>query len=260
MATVLVTGGSGTLGRQVVNRLLNRHHRTRILTRQITPIVDDRVEVITGNLIPGNGLSEAVAGIDAIIHCANISRTSPLQDSIEGTRSLIQAARSQGSPHLVYISIVGVDRSAYPYYAAKRATEELIERGPLSWTILRTTQFHDFVLQLIRSFDADTLPVVSVPDGVRFQSIDVGEVAGRLVALVEEGFAGYAPEMGGPQILTFEEMVEAYLRVRGSKATVRSELLPGELLDGFRSGNNLTPDHGVGVVTWEAFLTATRNN
>jgi uncharacterized protein YbjT (DUF2867 family) len=152
------------------------------------------------------------------------------------------------------MSIVGVDRSAYPYYAAKRATEVVIEQGPLPWTIARATQFHNLVLGLIQSFGADTLPVVPVPGGMRFQSIDVGEVAERLVALVEGSPAGYAPDMGGPHILTIEEMTGIYLRVRGREASVQSEALASGLYDTFRSGINLVPDHAVGAITWEGFL------
>jgi len=122
------------------------------------------------------------------------------------------------------------------------------------WSIVRATQFHDFVLRIIQSFGADTLPTVPVVGGMRFQSIDVGEVADRLVALAEDGPAGHAPDMGGPQILTIEEMTSIYLRVRGREATVRPETLSSGLFDTFRSGINLVPDHTMGVITWEDFL------
>jgi uncharacterized protein YbjT (DUF2867 family) len=142
----------------------------------------------------------------------------------------------------------------YPYYVAKRETEMVIEQGPLPWTIARATQFHDYVLRLIQSFGADTLPVVPVPGSLHFQTIDVGEVADHLVSLMEQGPAGHVPDIGGPQVCSIEEMAEAYLRIRGRQATVRSEALPGSIYDVFRSGINLVPDSAVGVITWEAFL------
>ncbi len=253
MATVLVTGGTGTLGREVVKHLLLKQYRTRILSRQSSPPVPPGVEVITGDFMAGSGLREAVAGVDAIIHCANLPQSEPMS-GVEGTRSLLQTAHASGSPHFIYISIVGIDRSAYPYYAAKRATEEVIEQGPLPWSIVRTTQFHDFVLNLIQSLGADTQPVVHVADDMRFQSIDVGEVAEKLVALVKDGPAGHAPDMGGPQILTLEEMTKIYLRARGREATVQPETLASGMYDAFRSGINLVPDHTVGTISWEAYL------
>jgi uncharacterized protein YbjT (DUF2867 family) len=253
VSTVVVTGATGTLGREVVTRLLARQHRTRILTHQASPSAPHGVEVVFGDLASGQGVREAVAGVDAIIHCAT-SFERVQQVDVEGTRALLQAAHASSSPHIVYISIVGVDRTAYFYYQGKYETEQLIEQGPLPWTIVRATQFHPFVLQIIRLLGADTLPEVPVPAGVRFQSIDVGEVADRLVSFMEQGPAGHAPDMGGPQILTVKEMTEAYLGIQGRKATVSPKVLPGDRFHAFRSGINLAPDHAVGTVTWGAFL------
>ena len=166
---------------------------------------------------------------------------------------MLQTASANGSPYIIYPSIVGIDRSTYSYYIAKRETEKIIEQGLIPWTIVRATQFHDFVLGLIQSFGADTLPVIPV-EAMRFQSIDVGEVANRLVSLIEQRPAGHTPDMGGPQILTIEEMTETYLHIRGKKATVRPEPLPENRFKAFTSGMNLVPDRAVGTITWEAFL------
>lgn len=222
-----------------------------MLSHQSSPAVPPEVEVVRGDLVSGIGLREAVAGVNAIIHCASAPKETSRVD-VEGTRSLLQSA--SGSPHFVYISIVGIERSSYSYYKSKRDTEVVIEQGHLPWSIVRATQFHDYVLRLIQSFGADTLPVVPVTGGMRFQSIDVGEMADRLVALAEQGPAGHTPDMGGPQVRTIEEMTEAYLRIRGRKATVRSEAPADDLFEAFRSGINLVPDHAVGTITWEAFL------
>src|SRR2546421_344311 len=83
---------------------------------------------------------------NAIIHCASAPQNAQKVD-VEGTRLLLQTAVASGTPHIVYPSIVGIDRSAYSYYIAKRETEGVIEQGPLPWTIVRATQFHDYVLR-----------------------------------------------------------------------------------------------------------------
>jgi uncharacterized protein YbjT (DUF2867 family) len=255
MSKVLVTGGTGTLGRAVVARLLAHHHGVRLLSRRASSSVPPGVEVCSGDLADGTGLDEAVAGMDAIIHCATNPSEDQHQTDIEGTGALVQAASEHGRLHLVYISIVGIDRSTYAYYQAKYKAEQIIERAHIPWTIMRSTQFHDLVLRLLQSFGIETRAEIPVPAGMRFQSIDHREVADRLVQIVEQEPSGHTPEMGGPQVLTIEEMAATYLRLRGRKAIVRPEPMAGALFDVFRSGINLIPTHTDGTITWEAFVT-----
>lgn len=152
---------------------------------------------------------------------------------------------------------VGVEHSTFPYDAAKRTAETLVAQAGLPWSILRATQFHTFARGIIQSRGADTTAEVVAPAGVRLQSIDSGEVAGRLVALAEMGPLGHIAAMGGPEILTIEEMTTAYLQARGRAATVRSEPLSDALYDALRSGDQLTPDHAYGLLTWHDFLRRT---
>ena len=142
---ILVTGGSGTLGRGVVARLLAAGHQVRVLSRRPRPAGGTATaEWVTGDLLCGDGLAGAVTGVEAIVHCAGDPRR-PRVDS-NGTRNLLRAARAAGAPHLVDISIVGVDRVPYRYYQAKLQAERLIQASGLPWTILRATQFHQLVL------------------------------------------------------------------------------------------------------------------
>jgi uncharacterized protein YbjT (DUF2867 family) len=207
-----------------------------------------------GDLVTGAGLPEAAEGVDVIVHAASSADDSWATD-VEGTRRLIEAGGAEGArPHLVYVSIVGVDRSSYPYYAAKRAAETLVERGQLPWSILRATQFHSFARQVIQSLGAEDQPVVMVPAGVRLQPIDSGEVADSLVALAELGPIERVSTIGGPEVLGIEEMTEAYLAARGRTAEVEVAPMREGMFDAWRSGVNLTPDNAVGTLTWEAFL------
>lgn len=254
MSKVLVTGGTGTLGRVVIARLLTHHHVVRLLSHRASSAASPGVEVYSGNLADGTGLNEAVTGMDAIIHCASNAKEDEYQTDSAGTRALVQAASEHGTPHLVYISIVGIDRSSYPYYQAKYKAEQIIEQAHIPWTILRATQFHALVLQLLQSFGIDRHVEVPVPAGMRFQSIDHREVADRLVGFVEQGPTGRMLEMGGPQVLTIEEMAATYLRLQGRKARVQSEPMAGALFDMFRSGINLIPMHTDGTITWETFV------
>lgn len=254
MATVLVTGGTGTLGQAVVARLVSRHHAVRMLTRRATT-VPSGVEVYCGDLTRNVGVCEAIAGVNTVIHCASDSTDKDFGPDLNGTRALIDAARAMTNrPHFVYPSIAGIDRSAYPYYRAKRSAEEMIEGSSLPWTIVRATQFHAFVLRLIRSLESAADATVLVPAGVSFRSVDHREVADHLVALSEQQAAGHVFDMGGPQVRSMAEMAEVYLCLCRRTAKVQPMNLSGALFETWRSGVNLVPSQTIGKVTWEAFV------
>jgi uncharacterized protein YbjT (DUF2867 family) len=246
MTPILVTGGTGTLGRVVVGQLVAAHHEVRMLTRRPST----GPGVYTGDLATGAGLAEAVAGTGVIVHCASDPRH--WQVDIDGTRRLVEAARSAGNPHLVYVSIVGVDRIPYGYYRAKLATERIVEESGLPWTILRATQFHDLIAGIARLLAKS--PVVPVPAGVRFQPVDVHEVAARIIELAGGEPAGRAPDFGGPQVRTADDLLRVYLRATGRRRVLLPIPLPGKVFRGFRAGANLCPEHADGRSTFEDYL------
>lgn len=252
MTDVLVTGGAGKLGALVVERLVARGHRVRILSHSGAAAPVAGAEVVAGDLTTGEGLGAALAGVRVVIHAASDSRQAQAVD-VDGTRHLLEAAQANGlAPHIIYVSIVGVDRSDYPYYVAKYAAETLVRQSGLPWSILRATQFHSFVRAILQELGIDALLEVVTPQGARFQSIEIGEVADRLVALAEGAPTAQVEDMGGPEILGLDAMAAAYQAARGREVCVRVEPME-PLLRTFRSGINLTPDHAVGVVTWEQY-------
>jgi uncharacterized protein YbjT (DUF2867 family) len=239
MTTILVTGGTGTLGRLVTERLRADGHEVRVLSRHSQPYAVDLRE--------GTGLAEAVAGVDTIVHCASAQRGDDI-----AARRLIEAARGAGVTHLVYISIVGVDRVPYGYYRTKLAVERLIEDSGLGWTILRATQFHDLVFKVLET--AAKLPVLLLPAGLRDQPIEVAEVAARLAELAAGAPAGRVPELGGPQIRSLPDLARSYLRATGRSRRLLNVPLAGRAYRAFREGGHLTPDRAVGRGTFEQYL------
>lgn len=243
---VLVTGGTGRLGRALVPKLLDEGYDVQVLTREVREPAAHRW--VVGDLLNGAGIAEAVHNIDIIIHLATTQR----RQDIEATDNLIAAARAVGSPHLIYLSIVGIDDAALSYYRTKRSCEQRIEASGLPWTILRTTQFHNLIYEMCHA--QRRLPVLFMPSRVAFQSIDVSEVADRLCALVAEPAAGRVPDMGGPLVQDTKELAEMYLRASGSRRPVWPLALPKQIIGDFRRGSNLIPDRAVGRVTFEEFL------
>lgn len=225
-APILVTGGTGTLGRVVVRQLTDARRPVRAISRSTTPPVD---------LLTGEGLDTALTGVDTVIHCA----TTLGRKDVVATENLLAAAKTAGIKHLVYISIVGIDRVPLPYYKTKLAVERLIENSGVAWTTLRTTQFHDL---LARIWSVQRLPVVFYPS-LRFQPVDTETVAARLIELAEEPPAGHVPDLGGPKVQRAGDLARAYLRSTGSRRPAVPLWLPGKTFAAYRRGEHLTPKH-----------------
>ena len=247
-SNILVTGGTGSLGSRVVDRLQAAGCNVQALSRS------ERPGTVRGDLLTGEGLEKAVKGIDVIVHCAS-SPTNSRQVDVEGTRRLLQAAEQAGVSHIVYVSIVGVDRNPYPYYAMKFEVEQMIEQATIPWTILRATQFHEFVLTLIQFLDR--LPIMLMPKGFLLQPIEASEVADRLVELALSKPAGRVNDIGGPEIWTAADLARAYFKATGRKRGVVEVPIPGKTAQAFRTGAQLCPDQKFGKVGWHEFLNQT---
>ena len=243
---ILVTGGTGSLGSLVVDRLRTTGCEVQALSHSGHP------GTIQGDLRTGEGLAQAVTGIDVIIHCAS-SPTNPRQVDVEGTKRLLQAAERAGISHIIYVSIVGVDRNPfYPYYATKLEVEQMIEQASIGWTILRATQFHEFVLQLIQLLDR--LPIMMMPKGFLLQPIQVGEVADRLVELALAAPAERVPDVGGPEIWTAADLAKAYFKAIGRRRRIVEVPVPGKIAQAFRTGVHLCAGQKYGKIRWDEFL------
>lgn len=252
---MLVTGGTGTLGRLVVTRLRSVGCTVRVLSRH-RRAAGEGIELVTGDLETGQGVDAAVDGAEVVVHCAG----SPKGDELKAV-NLVRAAGRAGVRHLVYISVVGadrvpvvsaVDRAMFSYFAAKRAAERVVAASSLPWTTLRATQFHELMLTVAQQMAK--LPVIPVPAGFQFQPIDAGEVADRLAELALGTPAGMVPDMAGPKAYAMAELIRGYLRAAHQERPILSVPLPGAAARAFRSGANLAPDRAVGRRTWEEFL------
>jgi uncharacterized protein YbjT (DUF2867 family) len=254
---VLVTGGTGRLGRHVVRRLRDAQCEVRVLTRRSRESADG-VEFVRGDLATGEGVATAVDGAAAIVHCATSSKgdVGATQNLVRAaaTQNLVRAASRAGAPHLVYVSIVGIDHiSSWGYPKAKLQAERIVAESGLPWTILRVTQFYDYILTGLQKLAR--LPVVPVPAGFDVQPIDPDEVAARLVELTLGEPAGRVPDLAGPQVSSWAGLLRGYLRASHRRRWVVPVRIPGTRA--VRAGGLLpAPGHAVGHRTWEQFLAA----
>ena len=229
---VLVTGGTGRLGRRLVPQLESSGHRVRQMSRRGTGPGGVR-----GDLASGRDLPVALRGAELVVHAASDPRGDPWQVDVAGTRRLVEAVDRARLRHLVYVSIVGVDRIPYGYYRAKFAAEQVLLASGLPVTLLRVTQFHDFVDFLLET--ARRGPVLPVPMGWRVQPVDVGEVAAHVAQVLDGPPAGGVVEYGGPEEHSATDLARAWAAAREPGTRVIATPVPGKFAAAVRDGGAL---------------------
>lgn len=239
MTPILVTGGTGTLGRATVRRLTEAGLPVRLLSRRPGP------DHVVGDLLTGAGLTPALSGVDTVLHLATTMKG---RTDVTATRNLVAAATRV--KHLVFMSIVGIDRVPISYYKGKLAVEQLV--AGLPHTILRATQFHDLVHKVLAG--AAKLPVMPLP-AIPFQPVDVRDVATRLVELAQGGPRGPVPDYGGPEVLPLASLAEGYLRAADRRRPRVPLWLPGRAFRAIRDGALLAPPgNPTGTITFAEYL------
>jgi uncharacterized protein YbjT (DUF2867 family) len=207
---IVVVGGSGLIGSQVVARLREDGHEV------VAASPKSGIDTVTGA-----GLAEAVAGASVVVDVSNAPNweASAVLNFFEtSTRNLLAAEAKAGVGHHVALSVVGSERLPdSSYFPAKIAQEALIKASPIPYSIVRATQFFEFVAAIADAAAAgDT---VRVPPAT-IQPVASADVA-RLVASVAEGAPiGGTVELGGPDRFTFEELVGRSLSARGDQRKV----------------------------------------
>jgi uncharacterized protein YbjT (DUF2867 family) len=251
MTHVLVTGGAGGLGLELLPRLIQAGHSVRGTSRRAAPGVAG-VEWARSDLATGDGLAEAVNGIETVIHAASSFARDTWNIDVEGTSRLLAACQAEGVRHIIYVSILGIDRIPTGYYKAKLAAEERVAAGGVPWTIQRAPQFYSLVDQVLKGLAR--YPLVFVPMGYQGQPVDTGEAADVFVDLVRRGPAGRAPDFGGPKVRRLGEMAREWAAARGLHKPLINLPTFGAAAAGFKAGYNTAPGNRVGVLAWEDWL------
>lgn len=250
---VLVTGGTGVLGTRVVQHLQSRAVTVRILSRRPPPR-QMTSEWAVADLATGHGLNAALEDVDVIVHAA----TSPLRpdEDLAGARHLLRHARTAGVRHVLYVSIVGVDQPGpFRYYTVKRQIEQEIARSGVPYTIVRSTQFHEFVSSLLRRLSLG--PVVILPNGVTLQPVAADCVAAHLADAALRAPGGRRPDLRGPDTQSLAGLARAWLRATGPRRWTLRVPLPIPLFRAMQGGR-VTSDRAQPVgPTWTTWLAQT---
>jgi uncharacterized protein YbjT (DUF2867 family) len=241
---IAIAGGTGTVGRFVVDALAADGHETIVLTRSSG--VD---------LLAGTGIAGAIAGVDAVVDVTSVStQNADASRRFFGTvtEALLHAEEVAGVGHHVALSIVGAASINAGYYAGKKLQEDLVVALGDRGTILRATQFHEFVRQILPAGRIGPLQVVP---RMRAQPIAAAEVGAALARLATHAPVGIAPELAGPEVLLMAEMARRLFRATGSRRPVLEVPLPGGFGRALRDGSILPgPNADIGVQTFDEWL------
>ncbi|MFF9489577.1 SDR family oxidoreductase [Streptomyces sp. NPDC014676] len=201
---IAVFGGTGLIGSKVVEKLNAAGHEA------VPHSLSTGVDVLTGE-----GLEKAAAGADVIVDLTNsptFDEASPafFRTSME---KLLAAAEKAGARHFVILSIVGVDQvPELDYYRAKALQEELLAAGPVPYSIVRATQFMEFVDAILSwTTEGDTVRLPGTP----VQVIAAEDVADAVASVAAGAPLGGIRNIAGPEVLPLDELGRVTLEARG---------------------------------------------
>lgn len=255
MARILITGGAGGLGREIVKRLAGSGQIVRVMSRASAPAtLDHGDEWAQADVETGAGLAEAVEGVDIIVNAMTLPGKTQQVD-VDGTGRLLNAAKQTGVGHVLHISIVGIEHIPNAYYKAKVAAEQVVMESGVPYSIWRATQFHtllDGYLAPLR--ESNSAPILHNPPDTQYQLLDTGEAAENLLPYITAAPAGRLPDVGGPEVLTLETILRMWIdaqHLTHEIAFLQPDPALGEIM---RQGYNTIPSNPYGTITWADYL------
>jgi uncharacterized protein YbjT (DUF2867 family) len=246
---IAVLGATGVSGGHVVTEAAQRGHDVVAIARNPTGSPPAGIQITVADLQSGRGLADALAGVDAIIDCSNITSASKAtQFFTQAHQNLVQARNSTKPFHYVLLSIVGAHAVPMAYYKAKAAQERLWAGDP-HVSLVRSTQFHQFADQMLHRMGFG--PIAVIPK-MRVQPIAAESAARVLVSVAETGPTATVHEISGPRE---EDLVDMARRIQSPRRFVVPLTIPGAAGRAIRDGALLSPQaqpHGPGFEDWLA--------
>jgi uncharacterized protein YbjT (DUF2867 family) len=249
---VAVVGGTGVLGKPLVAALAARGDEVRALSRTAPKQLPEGVSHRSVDLTVGDGLDDALSGVEVVIDASNSSPRNAGPVLVDGTERLLAAGARAGIRHHVGVSIVGCERVPTAYYKVKVEQEQAITSGEVPWSLLRATQFHAL---LAWAFGQAARAQMSPRGNARLQPVDPVVVVARLAEAAHAEPAGHLPEIAGPEVHTLSELAKAWRRAKGRRLLLPLPIpMVGPIGRPLREGALCNPDAAASGTSFEQWL------
>jgi uncharacterized protein YbjT (DUF2867 family) len=235
--TILIAGGTGTLGTQLVRRLTDRGLNVRVLTRdaeRARHLDDGNVEIVEGDLRDARAVGRAIAGTQTVVNSVQAGfgatlGSSPKTVDGQGSSNLLAAAKANGVQHVVLVSIFDVaPNHPLELWRMKYRGERELQASGLAWTIIRSTAFMEWAVgfacqplvkngkTLVYGLGNNPINFVSAHDIAQFVELSV----------VDPAMRGQLVTVAGPENLTFNQLMQTFKTVTGTAGQVSHVPLP----------------------------------
>jgi len=220
------------------------------LSRRVPRKLPDGASHRRVDLTTGEGLEEALAGVEVVVDASNSDPRNAAPVLVEGTKRLLRAGAEAGPRHYVGVSIVGCEKVPMAYYKVKVEQEQAVAAGGVPWSLLAATQFHTLIDYL---FKQDARFGIVRSGSARFQPVDAPLVAERVAAAAHADPAGRLPDVAGPEVLTLAELAKAWRRAGHRALPLRLPMI-GPIGRPLREGALCNRDAAAGGPTFEEWL------
>ncbi len=249
---IVVLGGTGVVGRHVVEQAIARGHDVASGSRHdaansVAP--QHRVDLRTGR-----GLADLLRRDDVVVDVTNVSAAraaSAIHGFEETAAHAVAAATRARAARLVLLSIVGIDDVPLGYYRGKLAQEAVYRTAKVPVTVLRATQFHEFPGQMLAV--ATRGPVALLPRSM-IQPVAARDVAAALIDAAEQPHQARMPDLAGPEVHALPDLARRLLRARGGSTRVLCPWLPGRAARLMSQGALLLREGRTSSLTFDEWL------
>lgn len=224
--SILITGATGFIGKRLAQRLLDNGFSVRCMVRRTAPSIPDGAEIVQGDLLEPGTLGQALAGIDTayyLVHSMSGGRAGFERRDREAAENFVAAANRANVRRVIYLGGLGETGDDLSEHLKSRlAVADILKKGTFAMTFLRAAVIigaGGASFEMIRAL-VKHLPVMITPRWVmtRCQPIDVGDVIDYLAGcLTDERTSGRTFDIGGPEVLTYREMMERLASIQGKR-------------------------------------------